>query len=773
MFGLTLGALKIYRQNEKMQRESYGDVARAHSVTFAFYIIIALLSQLYIPLLSHNLKGTLITLPIAALTTSLAYYHAGIVITLCLTRSPFPIGRVYGADLLGAGLGCICALIVMESIDTPSGVLLLAGLSSLAALLFPSSNSPDYKSFKLAKRNIAVKNAAILVCVLSFSLGIANILASPSFLYPIWVKGGLLMRKNFEYDKWNSISRVTVTPELVQYPPYLWGPSPVLPKEARSSFHQLVIDGDASTPLTHFNGNFSEYKYLEYDVTNIAYSLPNLHKAAIVGVGGGRDLLSAKYFGVDQVWAMDVNPVQINLLTKHPVYSKYTNLRDLPGVVITNNEARSWFRQNEIKMDLIEMSLIDTWAATGAGAFALSENGLYTVEAWTIFMNDLADNGVFTVSRWSSDAQNDAARTVSIAIASLFKQGIHDVKHHIALIGSARIVTLIVSKTPFTQEQISALRKTSDEKHFSYIIMPDAPAPTDLLGKILAVKDMQELLAVTGSEFFDYTPSTDMRPFFFNQAKFSNFIELFKMVYFQSADGGNGVAHGHAKATFYLLVIILFSVLMVGFVIIYPLLRTFDNKSSLFVKAGSLYFVLIGLGFMLIEISLLQALGVYLGHPIYGLSVVLFGLIISAGIGSFLSDRFPLTSLVRQSLWCLITCGYGVFLAMVLPSVFSAYAEVEIVSRILISLAIICPAGILMGFGFPTGLNLTEKFDTRATAWFWGVNGASGVLGSSIAIALNISIGIDKTLMVGSFCYALLLITFLSLSGKTKKDVGL
>ena len=203
---------------------------------------------------------------------------------------------------------------------------------------------------------------------------------------------------------------------------------------------------------------------------------------------------------------------------------------------------------------------------------------------------------------------------------------------------------------------------------------------------------------------------------------------------------------------------------MVAFVIVVPLLKTVKDKNSTFIKAGTLYFMLIGLGFMFMEISLLQAFGVFLGHPIYGLSVVLFSLIIAAGVGSLVSEKLPLNTLSRQITWCLITCGYGILLSCILRDIFYTYAEVDIITRVLISVALIAPAGMLMGFGFPTGLSLTEKFDTRATAWFWGINGATGVLGSSLAIAFNIALGIDKTLIVASACYALLIISFVTLA---------
>lgn len=758
MFGLTLGALKVYRMNEKDLRENYGFIARKHCMAFGFFIIIGLLTQLFVPIISISAIKTLLTLPVNAFATSMAYYHAGVVITVCLTRSPYPVGKVYGIDLLGAGLGCIAALLLMESIDTPTALLYLSGIGFVTALLFPvSEKSP--KTIKIAHNTYNLKNMAWCFLIGTFVLGTVNKIIPTPVLYPYWVKSKLFTYDSFEFEEWNSISRVVVRHEQKDRFPFLWGPSNNTPLDYTATQKMLIIDGDAGTPITKFDGDFSKHSYLEYDVTNLAYSLPGIKKATIIGVGGGRDLLSAKYFGLEKVTALDVNPVQVKLLRDHPVYRDYANLYKLPGVTILNEEARSWFRHNEEKLDIVQMSLIDTWAATGAGAFALSENGLYTVDAWAIFMRDLSDHGVFTVSRWSSDALSDSGRALSVAMATLIKLGAENPKDHIVMANSGLIVTLILSKPPFTPEQLAAIHKTATEKDYSLVLMPGQPKPSGILGELIQARNMQDLYDISDRQFFDVSPSTDMRPFFFNQARLSRPLDIIHLAL--TKDEVSGVTYGQASATLNLFIIIAFSIAMVAFTIIRPLLKTVENKTSMFVQAGTLYFVLIGLGFMLIEISLLQALGVFLGHPIYGLSVLLFSLIIAAGIGSLISDKMPLDNLFSQLSWCILTCLYGICLSLLLPGIFEVHAESDITLRILISIMMTAPAGILMGFGFPTGLRQTVQFDTRATSWFWGINGAAGVLGSSIAIALNISLGIDQTLVIGSFCYALIVIPFL------------
>ncbi len=758
MFGLTLGALKIYRGDEEEQRRDFGLIAIKYSMGFGFFIIVALIVQLYVPIISSEVIQTLITLPINALASGIAYYYAGIVITVSLTRAPFPIGKTYGVDLIGAGLGCLAALLLMETIDTPSAIILLAGAAFLAAMAFPVESDAS-KDVRLGIKHYNLKKLAVIFITGSIGIGTINALLPKPFFYPLWSKDAFIKRSSIDYEGWNSISRVTVMNEETREP-FLWGPSPLLPEGQKFPVKALIIDGDAETPITKFDGDYSKHKYLEYDVTNIAYYLPNLKKAAIIGVGGGRDLLSAKYFGVDEVTAIDVNPVQIHLLRDHLEYREYANLYELPGVTLLNEEARSWFRQNTEKLDIVQMSLIDTWAATGAGAFALSENGLYTTEAWEIFMDDLSDNGVFTLSRWSASVRDDSARSLSVAMSTLFNQGVEDASKYIALFSSEFLATLVISKSPFTPEQIAALENAANEKQYKIVLLPGTNPPDGLISELINAKSIKDIKEISERQFFDITPSTDMRPFFFNQAPLTKPWKVAKL----AISGHENMHHvnlGQVKATFNLYLIIIFAAIMVGFVIIRPLLKTVKDKTSPFVMAGTLYFILIGLGFMFMEISLLQALGLFLGHPIYGLSVVLFSLIVSAGIGSFISDKMPLATLPRQILWCLLVFGYGLAMSHILPYIFHEYAESGIISRVLVSIAVMSPVGLLMGFGFPTGLMLTERFDRRATAWFWGINGAAGVLGSSLAIAFNITFGIDNTLIIAGACYALLSVAFI------------
>src|SRR5262249_47297268 len=205
-----------------------------------------------------------------------------------------------------------------------------------------------------------------------------------------------------ELVRWNSFSRLSAGPSNAEPVPgslAMWGPS----SETRPSVIEqrfMTIDGSAGSGMYRFDGDFGKLEFLKYDVTNLAYYIRHAGRAAVIGVGGGRDLLSAHLFGFQDITGVELNPIFIDNLSQ--VFREYNHLADLQGTRLVVDEARSWFARSSGLFDSIQMSLIDTWAATGAGAFSLSENGLYTLQGWRTFFDHLTPSGTFTVSRWYS-----------------------------------------------------------------------------------------------------------------------------------------------------------------------------------------------------------------------------------------------------------------------------------------------------------------------------------------------------------------------------------
>jgi hypothetical protein len=255
------------------------------------------------------------------------------------------------------------------------------------------------------------------------------------------------------------------------------------------------------------------------------------------------------------------------------------------------------------------------------------------------------------------------------------------------------------------------------------------------------------------------TPPTDDRPFFFNLLPLNRAHHA--MRYLREA----GVVGGNIIATMSLLTILLVCLVLVVLTIVLPLRPALHEVGRPLVVGGTAYFGLLGLGFMFVEIAFLQRLGVFLGHPAYSLSVVLFSLILTAGIGSVLSEWMPLRTRARIILWAVATALYLMLLPTWIPLALHSFAASGTAVRAAVAVALIAPGGLLMGFGFPTGMRLVQAHDRRPTPWFWGINGASGVLASVVAVAVNIAFGIHVTMILGALCYLALIPSALVIQG--------
>jgi hypothetical protein len=276
-----------------------------------------------------------------------------------------------------------------------------------------------------------------------------------------------------------------------------------------------------------------------------------------------------------------------------------------------------------------------------------------------------------------------------------------------------------------------------------------------VLRDLFAARSVEELDSRAAGYTLDLSPATDARPFFFNMLRIDpvHMWEAYKL-------RRSGVVFGNLMASSTVLLIILLSALFVAFVIIMPVRDAVQGIDRRLALAGTAYFLLIGLGFMLVEIGIIQRISVFLGYPVYALAIGLFSLILSTGIGSFASERVVLGSAARLVAWVLLLSIYLASWPAWFPLLAAQFEAADVVLRGLVCILAILPAGILMGFGFPTGMRLTAAVDPRPTPWFWGVNGAAGVLGAGLAVGCSISTSVDVTLRLGAAAYL-----FLALAG--------
>ncbi len=735
MLGMASGAVIVFVGGEAFGVGRVTRVLPRVTLIFAAVLAVSHVGNLVIPFSAVTDWPAAQAAAIVMSTIVLAapFVASGISITLALTRTTGVIGRLYGADLLGAAIGCLALIWMLELTDITSTAFTAAAFAAAGAFCFAKWG--DRRTWPAALLVLAFAGAAVVNASVDRPLGA---------IYPksrnLWFQRSIV-----DYSSWNAHSNVLVHVPTDSHV-FLWGGSEKAPNfPAKVAW--ASIDGMAGTPITEWHGDPKALEWARYDVVSLAYRLRTGH-AGVIGVGGGRDILTALAFHNPKITGIEINRVMLDALTNR--YRQFAGIADAPGVRLVHDEARSYLTRAGEQFDVLTMSLIDTWAATGAGAFTLSENGLYTREGWRVFLNSLTPNGIFTVSRWfDPQTVSETTRLLSLGVAALLDAGIAKPREHLMLITSGRVATLLVSRSAFTPTDIAVMRRAVADLGFGAMVGPWEDTGDARLARIANAGTLDALATASEDSDFDFSAPTDARPYFFNMLKPQ---AVFRQMSFR--DGG--IVAGNMRATATLLGLLAVSVVLVGAIVVGPLLAAGrpDLPAPIF-RSALAYFTIIGLGFMLIQIPMLQRFSIYLGHPTYTFSIVLFLMILAAGFGSLMSDRIRLDRGAPVRLPILIGAAIVVEALLIQPAI-DATLGWQLAGRTLVVAAFIAPLACALGLCFPIGMRLVGRHSDRITAWMWGVNGASGVIASILAVMGSMWLGINSSLLVAAILYALL-----------------
>jgi hypothetical protein len=690
-----------------------------------------------------SVQPILSTIGLAALATTIValtvpFYFSGTVVTIVLTRTAAPIGRLYAWDLAGAAFGCLAVVPLLDSgrFNLSSLVLLGAAVASLGSYCF--SHSLPWRS----------RMAPLILAILLFAGAMANGAHLRGLEIAYTKNPQYWLSEHTDGTYWNSHSYV-VLQQPGRWEPFLWGGGNLQNHAERVNAAWMVIDGEAGTPITEWSGDRVALDWVRHDITTLPYYVRR-GSVAIIGFGGGRDILSAIWGRNAAITGIDVNQTMIGLLTGS--HRRFAGVADRPEVRFVHDDGRSFLTRTTERFDVIQMSLIDTWTATGAGAFSLTENGLYTIEAWRVVLSRLTPTGVFSVSRWFAPGYvSETSRLLALGTAALIEQGARDPLRQMLLVSRGSVATLMISPSPFTDADRAVVERVAADELFTIQVSPWAGGSTGQLDRIARSRTRAALSEATTDPILDFSPSTDDRPFFFNMLKPASFAQAGSLP-------PEGVARGNLFATTTLVVLFVITTTLVCVTIVGPLLAHGRPSISAGAFVASLtYFAGIGLGFMLVQMALLQRFSIYLGHPTYTLSITLFSMILFAGIGSYLSDRVVTARPRLEGLLPLVAAGTLLLLLAIVQPVTVATIGYGLAARSTVVVALLGPLSMVLGCFFPTGLRLVNRLSPEATPWMWGVNGACSVLGSIVAVAISIFVGIHATMLAAAAVYGMLM----------------
>lgn len=735
MLGLTRGAMEVYNNPSRYTPERVGVEFARHASWFAISGVGAMVVFLCMPLVIPE-QYVAVVLAITAVAFVMPFTESGVCITLLLTRLPYGGGGLYAADLAGAALGCLGVIFVLLVVDPVSATLWVGAFAAAVGWLVVR-DSGDLRSLRLS-------GAVALTLAAAAGVHTGLDVSGKSHLGVFWAKGAEQMGTLFE--RWNTYSRVRVT-DMGEVAPFGWGFA--RKHDAKIDQKRLDIDADAATIITKYDGDISKLSYLKDDVINAAYLVQPPADVAVVGVGGGRDILSALYFGAKRISGIEINPAIFEVLTdKFAAFSGHLDRQ--PGVSLVNAEARSYINHSPNRYDLVQISLIDTWAATAAGGLTLTENRLYTVEAWGDFYRALKPGGLLSISRWYDPEHHrgELYRLVAIAAKALQNKGVAatELANHVVVVNVDSIVTVITRPDAFTNAQWQGAQARLQSQGFKVLLGPgialDAVTSTLLSDKADA--------AFFASLPENVTPSTDDNPFFFYTARFAEFFS--KPV--------SSLTNNNSAITTTLMLVVL-SLCACVYYIVFPFIRLSKRMPLVTLTPPVTYFCAIGMGFMLIEISQMQRLMVFLGHPVYGLSVVLFTILLFSGLGSVtVGARFPRQSaVIVRVVALLVTLVAAGFLT---PWLTTWARSQSTDMRILLSVLLLAPPAFCMGMMFPLGLSIWRRH-SELLPFFWSANGITSMFASVLGMALSIEFGIARTYALG-VCFYVVCAVMIALS---------
>ena len=736
LFGLSASGVFAFVARRWLDKFSTEALLASQSVVYALFTLVALFFLVRLRIgLSYSRHNLIMMLTIYALAT-LPFLAGGFVITLAISRLSSRINAVYASDLIGAAVGCLVLIPLLDRVGAPGVVLTAAALALASAVLFaPAASRTGYGI--VAALVMVLSIGGQLTGIAGFDIGDAKGHVGDVALF----------------TKWNSFSRIGVyarTHDNWSLSQTYAGPIP------RTRY--MDIDAAASTPFLEVKPDLSNVQFLRYELTAMAYRLkPAGFSALVIGPGGGRDLVSALVFGASHVDGVEINPIIADDVMRGQFHEFSGGIYTNPRVSIAVDDGRSFVRAAPVKYDIIQASLVDTWAATAAGAYTLTENTLYTVEAFNDYIDHLNDNGILTMTRWVIDG----LRLVSLAQEAGQARG-WDVSKHLAVVECDRVQTFLMKKSEFTPEEIATLRAAANELHFNVIYAPAFPGeavaalPTDWVDGTETADYPRLIRAADRHAFYaaykqDIRPTTDDRPFFFHTTKLD---DQFQVAFGRQMLFGNGLSA--------LMTLMGISAALVALFVVGPLLLAGGTRTPGWFP-WLLYFGALGAGFMLIEVSILQRFVLLLGHPVYSLTVTLFSLLLGTGVGAAWSQQFRDETLKRSTAIMLVVIALlsVAVIAIVTPLISWAIPFSRNI-RILISVAALVPIGVALGIPMPAGLRLLSARAPQMVTWAWGINGALSVVGATVAIFIAMNWGFGATLMTASGAYLIGLVALLA-----------
>ncbi|MCM8758483.1 MAG: class I SAM-dependent methyltransferase [Candidatus Omnitrophica bacterium] len=629
-------------------------------------------------------------------------------------------GKIYFADLLGAGTGCILTIPLMKIFGGINIIFLSAIIVAMASLLFADSQ----KSIKI--RMIPTVLVFLMVCFTFFNrdnkiFSIPYIKDNGSgIIKPLFtVAGDLESKGRIVYTEWNSFARTDLV-EFFDIP----------------DIKYIYTDGDVPTTMHYFNGDL---RTIDESIKNTVFSLPFADlenpKVLSIGPGGGLDILVSILGGSKDIIGVEVNPSIFSIMDRYAFFNG--NLYKYPGVKVYLDDGRSFVKRTKEKYDLIFLALTQS-ATSQSTSGVLTEGYIHTKEAFTDYLEKLNQDGMIVFITQNELLLLRGFSTFLSILNQPHKSGLSNLM--VFMVGEEQFETtpyryiLIVGKSALTKQRQEKIKNLAEKIGVIPVLVPDfvAKPPFDTLGNSTDYHKFVSEINRRLENPVNIFPVSDDNPFFL--------------------DLSFGVPGQFKKLLFLVILITLILAGWLGF----RDLKNKPEKKDFLVLVFVMYFAIIGTAYMIIEVALIQKFILFLGHPTFAVSVVLFSLLAASSVGSLVSQRWKEKLLTKSALAALFTFVLIMVYTIYLHRIFEVFLYHNRITRTLLSVFLILPAGFFMGIPFPNGIRIVKQFRQDVIPWLWAINGLMSVCGSVIAVIVAKIDGFTSSLLTGGLLYLLL-----------------
>ena len=671
-----------------------------------------------------------------------SFIAVGIIVSTILGRAPERVGRLYFADLLGAGLACVVAIPLITWLGPPDVILLSAVVFTVAGLL-----ALPFRPGWLMGAGVAV--GVVLLLVVTDVIGLPDVRPESTKTGP----------EVAAFSEWGPVFRIDVL---------------FLPNNTALLLH----DGTFGSAMHKYNDDPASQTSYDTDSRALPFKVLGTPpgREVIIGSAAGNEILASLHFGAHKIEGVELNPVTLSLLTDH--YKDYSgDLGHQPGVSLHNADGRTYLARSKEHYNLLWYVAPDSYAATNAassGAFVLSESYLYTKEAIVNSLKHLSHDGIMVMQFGELDFTNRPSRTaryVMTARAAFADMGIKDAPRH--MIVSAYIThrtgdlsTIILKRTPFTAAEVERYRAALPKlPEVHNVWAPGTKPEPELVSQLASASTDASARKIAATYPLDVSPVTDNRPFFWHFAPFDDVIRNITHPLGPTSPKDD-VGERVLLLLLAIAVLYAFVFLLAPFVVVRREWRALPRKGL-----SAVYFAAVGLAFMFYEITMIQRLVRFLGYPTYSLTVTLASILVFTGLGALTSKRLSgyraLMPLLLVAL-AVIT----VFYEKGLDHLTTSLLDRSFAVRVFVSLLVLAPLGFCLGMFMPLGLSVVGRLGDHADeyiAWSWAVNGFFSVIGSVLTTILAMSYGFSAVQYLGLIGYGVAGLTFTRLVAVERK----